>query len=282
MLKIRRFCSRGPGGLSSWVLILAMLSVALITVPARPATAATGPIGISLPYLDEAVALRVINDAADMGVDYVRLDVPGTIESAKGNFPWNLPDNPNNYYDVVINEIRRRGMSPLAILGYTPDWAHPGITDDKYPYNNPADYGDFARAVELHFGTRINHYELWNEPNIKEFWKPRPSPSAYATHFGHAVYALRSLGTSYVVTAGLAPAGGPSGSDYVRPHIFLNERTRPASSTTQTQSEPTRMRDPPARPVHTPTISSTTPTSCGTSWVYTTRAVSRSGPRSWA
>lgn len=200
---------------SPWFLVVALLSAMLTTVAPGPASAAEGPLGISLPYLERELAFGVIDNAAAMGVDYVRFGIPGTIETSKGNFGW-------GYYDAIVDRIRDRGMQRLAVLGFSPDWAHPGVFGDKYPYNNPNDFADYVRAVEVHFGDRLDRYEIWNEPNIRQFWMPRPDPTKYAEHLRFAVYTLRSLGSAFIVTGGLAPAAGGLGSEYVRPSTFLD------------------------------------------------------------
>jgi polysaccharide biosynthesis protein PslG len=81
--------------------------------------------------------------------------------------------------DRVIHAARARGLRVIGMIGYTPPWARPPATgtDDKYPPTNVSDYANFARAVAQRYGPLgVKHWEVWNEPNISMFWKPKPNP----------------------------------------------------------------------------------------------------------
>ena len=57
-----------------------------------------------------------------------------------------------------------------ATVGYVP------MFDDKAR----GAWTAFVRALAEHFRDRVEHWEIWNEPNIKNFWQPkRPDPDDY-------------------------------------------------------------------------------------------------------
>lgn len=41
-------------------------------------------------------------------------------------------------------------------------------------------WGNFVSDVVSRYRGHVAQYEMWNEPNISEFWKPSPSPTDYA------------------------------------------------------------------------------------------------------
>ncbi len=40
-------------------------------------------------------------------------------------------------------------------------------------------YADYVRATVDHYKEWTKHWEIWNEPNGRGFWKPKPDPAAY-------------------------------------------------------------------------------------------------------
>jgi hypothetical protein len=78
----------------------------------------------------------------------------------------------------------------LQLTG-TPDWVHPDLAAREpdfaariwYPPRTDGELRAWARFVQdvvARYGRRVARYELWNEPNIEEFWRPAPSPSEFA------------------------------------------------------------------------------------------------------
>ena len=56
-----------------------------------------------------------------------------------------------------------------------------------------------------------SYFEIWNEPNISEFWSPAPDPAAYTADLKAAYTAIKAVTPSaMVITAGLAPAADSS------------------------------------------------------------------------
>ena len=107
-------------------------------------------------------------------------------------------------------------MNVIAVLAYSPGWSRtaPG-TDDKYPPANVADYANYARkVVERYAPLGITHYEIWNEPNLAAFWKPKPDPVKYASLVSAAYTAMKAANASITVLAGaFSPAGGYHDTD---------------------------------------------------------------------
>ena len=60
----------------------------------------------------------------------------------------------------------------------------------------------------------VKTYEIWNEPNLPAFWKPRPEPARYAALVKAAYAQMKAADTSITVLAGaFSPAGGYHDAD---------------------------------------------------------------------
>ena len=90
-----------------------------------------------------------------------------------------------------------------------------------------ANYAGFAKAAAQHFGAEgVHAYEIWNEPNIVNFWAPGPDPARY-TQMLKLSYAGIKRGdpAATVVSAGLSPYGSYGGADaqHMNPINFLEQ-----------------------------------------------------------
>ena len=102
---------------------------------------------------------------------------PGFDASDPGDYPAGAWDP----LDAAIRGIVARGMRPFLMVGPpAPDWATTGPSK-KYIgvwKTNPADYGDFMRAVARRYSgvneglPRISMWSIWNEPNHPQFIQP--------------------------------------------------------------------------------------------------------------
>lgn len=153
------------------------------------------------------------------GVRWIRFDFEWwSAEPEPGRFDW-------SQIDRVVREARERDLQVLGTLGYTPEWARPaGAVDDKVPPEDPDRFGAFvAEAVRRYAPQGVRHWEVWNEPNIVQFWKPLPDPEAYAELLLTASAAIRAEDPdATVVSAGLAPAADRPDGKYLSPRTFLD------------------------------------------------------------
>jgi len=105
-----------------------------------------------LAEMDRAAAL-----AQAAGIKWTREEMSwGRIELRKGEFDW-------SFYDSVVDTATRHGISVYGLIDYWSPWTKP-FTDEGI-----ADYCAYAQALVRHYGDRVKHWEIWNEPNIF-FW----------------------------------------------------------------------------------------------------------------
>ena len=65
--------------------------------------------------------------------------------------------------------------------------------------------------AKRYYGNGANYFEIWNEPNLSEFWSPSPDPAAYTADLKAAYTAIKAVTpAALVITAGLAPASDSS------------------------------------------------------------------------
>ncbi len=154
---------------------------------------------------------------ASTGARWVRFDFDwGGAEPEPGSFDW-------AGIDRIVRAAQARRLSVLATLAYTPAWARPEGTTDKTPPTDPAAYGRFAGAAAQRYAPMgVQHWELWNELNVSQFWSPRPDPAAYAGLLKAGSAAIRRVDPSAtIITAGLAPGVDRSDGATVSPRTFL-------------------------------------------------------------
>ena len=125
-----------------------------------------------------------------------------------------------NRYEQLARLAREHGMKVLGILGFPPQWASTAPPDDDrfrqyMPKLEP--WANYVEAVTRHYRGLVDHWEIWNEPNIRVFWEPEPNPEDYA-ELVQVAYAAAKRGNPdcTVIAPGLA---GPN--SWHTPDIFL-------------------------------------------------------------
>lgn len=171
-------------------------------------------VGISygdvLPYLRTSERTSQLNDALDLRAQVVRADLSWADVQPRGpaSYQW-------SGFDSVVAGARSRGLTVLAIVTYTPAWARPaGCHSEKCAPASAAAFARFARAAVLRYAPKgVHNWEIWNEPNITQFWQPAPSPARYLKLLAATSAAIRGADSSaYIVSGGLAPSRTADGS----------------------------------------------------------------------
>lgn len=71
--------------------------------------------------------------------------------------------------DLYVALAQRHGTGILLPLAMTPPWAAAGSLISAEP-KNLEDWRTFVRTVVSRYKGRIQAYEIWNEPNLQDFW----------------------------------------------------------------------------------------------------------------
>jgi polysaccharide biosynthesis protein PslG len=96
----------------------------------------------------------------------------------------------------------------LGTLMSVPEWANgmdPKKAEGWFDTYPPRDVVDWARAVASivnHYRHRLKHWEIWNEENGVDFFRPRPDARAYTALLKAAYQAAKKADPSCVVVLG--------------------------------------------------------------------------------
>ena len=82
--------------------------------------------------------------------------------TGKGAYNWAVQD-------YAVAEANARGLHIYAGLGYTPIWASTAGNANSRPTNNQ-DWYDYVYAAVSRYKGSIKYWEMWNEPNLTQFW----------------------------------------------------------------------------------------------------------------
>lgn len=124
----------------------------------------------------------VYDRLAETGIKWARCQTGWSkCETQKGvyDFKW---------LDDVVDNLRKRGIQPWFNVGFG-NPIYMGKMKNKTGVGYvPIYFGEecqqawvnYIDALSKHFKGRVQHWEIWNESNIKEFWQPKkPSVDEY-------------------------------------------------------------------------------------------------------
>lgn len=165
---------------------------------------------------------RQLSEMAAIGVSWVRADFAwDAIQPTEGTFAW-------ANYDKFMELCKGHGFKVIGVLGFTPKWANGGKARE-YPPTSVAQFATFCKEVATRYaGMGMVAFEIWNEPNITQFWKgvagAGPEPEGKYYELLKAAYAaIHEASPSAVVThGGLSPAGEEAGIQ-IKPEVFFKK-----------------------------------------------------------
>jgi hypothetical protein len=198
----------------------ALLAAALLAGPAAAGNPRAGQLGVAASGGIHNLAAdelgRELDVARSAGARWLRFDLNWAVVQAGGKSSWNWAP-----FDRVVRAARARNLKVLGTIWYTPGWARPAGTPPHRAPTNPRALRRFAGAVARRYkGLGVHHWEIWNEPNIRNAWAGRPSARAYGRLLAAAARGLRANDRhAVVITGGLAPAAN-KGPD-IAPVTFL-------------------------------------------------------------
>lgn len=171
--------------------VLAALAAAVIVPTGASARVPATFVGMS-PFTNGATG--AFGDAQLRAQKSLRIGVLRTafswadIETSKGNYKF-------RYTDRNFRDAARRGLTLLPILYNPPAFrAKPPQGAIAFPPNNPADMGTFGARMVGQYGPKgsffkgadakyrkyaIHSWQVWNEPNLAQYWGGRPNAGAY-------------------------------------------------------------------------------------------------------
>ena len=217
--------------------LLLPLTILLALVLVAPAGASrTQSMTFEAPrdLMNPALRAGALEEINSFGVRSVRVILtwqtvaPGADSATRPSFE---PTDPDAYdwgeYEPLMAAIEARGWSVLmTISGPVPKWATRSKRDNL-TRPSPAAFAAFVTAVGRKFGSQVDSWAIWNEPNQPQFLRPQyarggkaVSPGIYRSLYQAGVRGLRKAGQGddKVLIGETSPRGN---SNVVAPLRFL-------------------------------------------------------------
>jgi hypothetical protein len=132
-------------------------------------------------------------------------------------------------YDELVSAAARRDTSLLMVIASCPDWACPDLSGPPRGDALAAHHA-FVRDAVGRYGTGgsfwqahpelpyrpVTDWQVWNEVNATEFWKPGPDAAGYAQFLQAEAAVIRSADPeATVVLSGLTDYGQVRAADFL-------------------------------------------------------------------
>lgn len=152
--------------------IPALLLISAPALPGRcqlPDTVPQG-FGVNIHFTDPAPG--EMTRFAEGGFGFARMDLFwNKVETKRGEYDFSA-------YDRLVTELQKVGTRALFILDYGNDLYQEGSPRTS---ESRAAFARFAAAAAKHFADKKVIWEIWNEPNGGQFWRPEPNAAEYAS-----------------------------------------------------------------------------------------------------
>jgi hypothetical protein len=148
--------------------------------------------GVNIHFTGDDPQLDMI---AAGGFRLIRMDlVWSRVEKEKGVYDFS-----GTGYDALSDGCSRRGIQPLYILDYGNRlYEQSGSVSSE---EARAGYAAFAEAAARRYSGRGFIYEIWNEPNVKQYWHEEPDPEDYVAMLKAAAPRIRAADPSAAIVA---------------------------------------------------------------------------------
>jgi len=169
-------------------------AIALSSRAALPLPELTVPngFGVNIHFRGEPRDLDLI---ADAGFKVIRMDLTwGAVERKKGLYEFE-----KSGYDALTKGCSKRGIRILYILDYS-NRLYESDRSVRTEQGRRA-FAAFAEAAAKRYAGKGILWEIWNEPNIKQFWRPQPGVDDYCKLVKETAPQIKKVDPSGLVVA---------------------------------------------------------------------------------
>jgi hypothetical protein len=157
-----------------------------------PTLAIPNGFGVNIHFRGEPRDLDLI---ADAGFKFIRMDLTWeAIERKKGLYEFEKAG-----YDALTEGCHKRSIRILYILDYS-NRLYESERSIRTEEGRRA-FAAFAEAAAIRYAGKGILWEIWNEPNIKLFWRPQPSVDDYCMLVKAAANSIKNADKSGLVVA---------------------------------------------------------------------------------
>jgi hypothetical protein len=158
---------------------------------------------------------------ATRGFGYFRITIPWYgVEYSPGQYNWQGDDA------LLAAAAEHHIHVLMGILG-APRWdsTDPAAdVNDNYPPADPSVFGQFAALAAQRYGPNgtfwrdnptipyypVRSWEIWNEPNLADYWLPAPDATAYTQLLRASYVAIKQVDPHAIVVVAGMPFYGPA------------------------------------------------------------------------
>jgi hypothetical protein len=179
-------------------------------------------VGYTLPLMSVKQRQAELAAIKSQGFDEIRYNIDWSAVQPKDSktYQWKLTDS-------IVKDVNDSGLKSVITLDRTPPWARAADCQTSIfcPPVKPIDFATFSTAaVQRYQKYNVLAWEIWNEPNIKNFWKPYPDPNHYQALMTAAYTAIKiKVPSATVVVAGLAGNAIDGEKSFIDPRTFLQQ-----------------------------------------------------------
>jgi hypothetical protein len=157
------------------------------------------------------------------GIVWVRTDFDWSgVERSRGKWTF-------NHLDEVVELAEKAEICILPILDYDVPWARPA-------YKHLDLWLEYVRQVVSRYKDRLHYWEVWNEPNLENFWRDKPDPANYVQLLRATYQEIKRIdpkltvllggmaGIPWTYLEGIYKAGGKDYFDVMNVHPYRYPR----------------------------------------------------------
>ncbi|MHB8694274.1 MAG: GH39 family glycosyl hydrolase [Solirubrobacteraceae bacterium] len=160
-----------------------------------------------------AISQASLADERSLGATVTRLFVDwGSAEPSPSRWDWTAPD-------AEYKTLLAGGVRPLIVAFAAPCWARPSTSCNDVYATGPPDPA-YDSAWTTYVSDLVRRYpdaagiEIWNEPNLDQYWIPAADPARYTQLLDEGYGAVKSADPAMPVISGgllLSPAAAGTG-----------------------------------------------------------------------
>lgn len=148
-------------------------------------------------HFDEAMVEKAVAQLKELGVGFIRMDVLwADVRSGEQQFDFSR-------YDKIVSQLADNDIGIVSLLHYNKHHSENGKEIWMKPPDSVDEFTRYVEATVKHYRGRIQHWEIWNEPNHPFYWDaPEDGLARYCQLLKASYAAVKSVDPSALVLNG--------------------------------------------------------------------------------